>query len=131
LARKGRPVSEPFPRPVSSTPLPSLSELQADRALLSRLPFDALLELRARLGHLALDLDIAISRQMARHVQQRQPEGEPDRLISAEVAATRFGVRRRWLLDHANEIPGVKRLSRKTIRFSERKLARYFDRSTD
>jgi hypothetical protein len=63
--------------------------------------------------------------------QPQQPsEGKPDRLISPEAAATRFGVRRRWLLDHANEIPGVKRLSRKTIRFSERKLARYLDRST-
>jgi hypothetical protein len=33
------------------------------------------------------------------------------------------------LLDHAGEIPGVKRLSRKTIRFSERRLARYLDRT--
>jgi predicted acylesterase/phospholipase RssA len=130
VAGKERPVSEPFPRPVSCAPLPSLSDLQADGALLSRLPLDALLDLRARLGHLAIDLDIAISRQMAPHVQQRQRESEPDRLISAEVAATRFGVKRRWLLDHAGEIPGVKRLSRKTIRFSERKLARFLDRST-
>ncbi len=117
-------VSEPSPRPVSPTPVPGLSELQADRTILARLPLDVLLDARAQVAHLEVDLDVAISRQMARHTQPRQPEAESNRLISPEVAATRFGVKRRWLLDHANEIPGVKRLSRKTIRFSERKLAR-------
>jgi len=33
------------------------------------------------------------------------------------------------LLDHTDQIPGVKRLSRKIVRFSERSLARFFDKS--
>jgi hypothetical protein len=62
--------------------------------------------------------------------QQGSQESEPERLLTPEVAATRFGVKKRWLLDHADEIPGVKRLSRKTIRFSERRLARFLERNT-
>ena len=108
--------------------MPGLDDLQADPATLDRLPLDVLLSLRAQVGHLEVDLDIAISRQMARHTQPRQVETGSDSLISPEVAAARFDVTRRWLLDHANDIPGVKRLSRKTIRFSERKLARYLGR---
>jgi hypothetical protein len=102
----GVAVSEALPRPVGLTPVPGLSELQADRAILALLPLDVLLDLPAQVGHVDVDLDIAISHQMARHNQPRQPEAESDRLISLEVAATRFGVKRRWLLDHANESPG-------------------------
>jgi hypothetical protein len=110
--------------------MPALSELQADRSILARLPLEVLLDLREQVAHLHVDLDIAIARQMARLTQPRKPEAESDRLIAPEVAAALFGVKRRWLLDHANDIPGVKRLSRKTIRFSELKLARYLDRPT-
>jgi len=53
----------------------------------------------------------------------------PDRLLTPEAAAERFGVTKRWLLDHTDQIPGVKRLSRKIVRFSKRSLARFFDKS--
>lgn len=44
-------------------------------------------------------------------------------------AADRFGVTRRWLLDHADQIPGVKRLSRKVVRFSEQHLEGFLARA--
>jgi hypothetical protein len=50
-----------------------------------------------------------------------------DRLLTPEDAAEQFKVSKRWLLHHAYEIPGVRRLSRKTIRFSERALRRHLD----
>ena len=48
-----------------------------------------------------------------------------ERLLTPAEAASRFGVRRRWILEHADEVGG-RRLSRKTIRFPERALERYF-----
>ncbi len=48
-----------------------------------------------------------------------------ERLLTPAEAAARFGVRRRWILEHADEVGG-RRLSRKTIRFPERALERYF-----
>jgi hypothetical protein len=84
-----------------------LSDLRQEAAaLVSHL--DTLLEFRRRLTH-----------------EHRKPE--PDHLLSPEDAAKRFNVKRRWLLDHADEIPGSRRLSRKLIRFSERGLSRYLN----
>jgi hypothetical protein len=57
-----------------------------------------------------------------------EPAPQPEQLLTPEVAAARFRVKKRWLLDHANEIPGVKRLSRMTVRFSERRLARFLEK---
>jgi hypothetical protein len=112
-------------------PLPSLDEVVNNVALIHRLPLGALVALRQQLRHLDTDLDAAILKLMADgNHQQRGQESEPERLLTPEVAATRFGVKKRWLLDHADEIPGVKRLSRKTIRFSERRLARFLERNT-
>lgn len=48
-----------------------------------------------------------------------------ERLLTPEEAAERFGVTRRWILAHADEVGG-RRLSRKTIRFPERALERHF-----
>jgi hypothetical protein len=48
-----------------------------------------------------------------------------ERLLTPAEAAARFGVRRRWILEHADEVGG-RRLSRKTIRFPECALERYF-----
>ncbi len=117
-----------FGEPVLS---PSLSEVMNDPALIDRLPLGALVDLRRQLRRLDADLDAGILRLMAQGSrQQRGQEPEPDQLLTPEVAATRFGVKKRWLLDHANEIPGVKRLSRKTVRFSERRLARFLEKTT-
>jgi hypothetical protein len=112
-------------------PLPSLDEVVNNVALIHHLPLGALVALRQQLRHLDTDLDAAILKLIGDgNHQQRGQESAPERLLTPEVAATRFGVKKRWLLDHADEIPGVKRLSRKTIRFSERRLARFLERTT-
>jgi len=41
-----------------------------------------------------------------------------ERLLTADEAATRLGVSVRWVYDHAHEI-GVRRLSRRCVRFAE------------
>jgi hypothetical protein len=106
--------------------VPGLAELQADPAILSRLPLDVLVDLRRQVRHLDIDLDAAITRQVVVG-QPRQAQAEPDRLLSPKEAAALYSVSVRWLLEHADEIPGVRRLSKKVIRFSERTLRRYLN----
>jgi len=110
--------------------VPTLADVHKDPAILSRVPLAVLIDLRHQVSRLAADLDAALCSALAAtlHLDQR-PVVAPDRLLTPAAAAERFDVTKRWLLDHANDLPGVKRLSRKTIRFSERRLARYLDRT--
>jgi len=50
-----------------------------------------------------------------------------DRLLSPKDAAEILGVKERWLYDHADKIPGTRRLSPRCLRFSERKLHRWME----
>jgi hypothetical protein len=110
---------------------PSLNEVMDNLALIDRLTLEALVDFRRQLRHLDAELDAGILRLMAQGSRRpRAQESEPEQLLTPEAAAARFGVKRRWLLDHASEIPGVTRLSRKTVRFSERRLARFLERSS-
>jgi hypothetical protein len=107
-----------------------LAQVQEDRTILDGLSFPVILDLRRQVSHLAADLDAAFFQAVAQARKEGdRSEVEPDRLLTPEAAAARFGVTKRWLLDHADEIPGVKRLSRKIVRFSERRLARSLDRT--
>jgi len=44
---------------------------------------------------------------------------EPDTLLTAEQAAPRLNVTPHWLYRHWKQLPFARRLSRKTLRFSE------------
>lgn len=109
-------------------PVPSLAQVQEDSTILDGLSLTIILDLRRQVSHLAADLDAAFSSAMTQ-VSKQDDHPKPDRLLTPEAAAERFGVTKRWLLDHADEIPGVKRLSRKIVRFNERRLARFLDRT--
>jgi hypothetical protein len=123
-------VSHPSRHANVSAHVPALADVHKDPTLLEGLPFAVIVDLRRQVSHLAADLDAAFFSAMAeaRRLDHRAEAGH-DRLLTPTEAAERFGVTKRWLLDHATDIPGVKRLSRKIIRFSERRLARYLDRT--
>ena len=113
-----------------ATPAPSLADVLKDTTILEGLPLTVLVDLRRQVSHLAADLDAAIFQAVAEARKEGdRSEAEPDRLLTPKAAAERFGVTKRWLLDHADEMPGVKRLSRKIVRFSERRLARFLDKT--
>lgn len=48
-------------------------------------------------------------------------------LLSAEDVAKRLGTSTRWVYDHADQL-GVKRLSRRCVRFAASAVARYAER---
>jgi hypothetical protein len=52
---------------------------------------------------------------------------EADQLITAEDAAARLSVSPRWVYDHA-DVLGVRRMSRRCVRFSARAVERYATR---
>ena len=54
--------------------------------------------------------------------QARAPE---DRLLTPQEAAARLGVTVRWFYRHADNLPFTRRLSPRTLRFSEGGIARY------
>ena len=116
-------------RSTGPTPTPSLAAVQHDPAILANLPRSAVVELRRQLSHLAADVDAILGHTLPEgRTEAQQPAPEPDRLLTPDVAAARFGVTKRWLLAHADEIPGRRRLSRKVVRFSERQLRRFLDK---
>lgn len=53
------------------------------------------------------------------------PRAQPDRLLTADEAAERLGVNRRWVYRHADSLPFTRRLSEGTVRFSLRGLERW------
>jgi hypothetical protein len=123
-------VRHPSNRSSLPAPLPSLTEVQRDPTILTGLSLTVIVDLRRQISHLTADLDAAFSQAMTQTRPQDPPAPvEPDRWLTPDAAAARFGVTKRWLLDHADQIPGVRRLSRKIVRFSERRLARFLDRT--
>ena len=109
--------------------MPSLAEVQQDPSILTGLPRPAIVELRRQISHLAADVDAVLCQTVPEVRTEDQPtDTESDRLLTPEAAAARFGVTKRWLLSHADEIPGLRRLSRKVVRFSERRLARFLEK---
>jgi len=107
-----------------------LAEVQQDPTILSGLPLPVIVDLRRQISHLGAEVDAVLYQTMTEaRTPDLRAEADSDRLLTPDAAAARFGVTKRWLLEHADEIPGVRRLSRKIVRFSERRLARFIDRS--
>jgi excisionase family DNA binding protein len=50
---------------------------------------------------------------------------DPDTLLTAQQAADRLGVSKRWMYAHADTLPFTKRLTGGTVRFSSRGLDRW------
>jgi hypothetical protein len=90
------------------------------------LPVDSLLELRRQVGHLSVDLDVAISAHtIDAAAKNRGPREEPDTLLTPDQAASIAGVNRSWLIRNSYKLPFARKLSHKVLRFSEVGLRRW------
>ena len=54
--------------------------------------------------------------------------GEPDQLLTAQEAADRLGVNRRWIYRNKDTLPFTRKLSEGTLRFSSRGLEKWKER---
>jgi hypothetical protein len=59
---------------------------------------------------------------------EKPDHAEPERWLTADECREKLNVSRRWVYDHA-ELLGVRRLSRRCIRFDARAVSRYLNRA--
>ena len=112
--------------PTPLTTVPSLDEIAADPSRAERLPTEAARQLLARCMIVQNALLIPALGAPTPQLTAKPPHRETDRLmLTPKQAADRFNIPKRWLLAHADRIPGIARLSRKTIRFDEEALDRW------
>jgi hypothetical protein len=79
-------------------------------------PFDIMLE----------QIRLIVREEIMAAFQNGAPtSGQPDTLLTVEMAASIIGVNPRWLYRHADKLPFVRRINRKTVRFSEAGLRRW------
>jgi hypothetical protein len=103
--------------------VPSLDTVRAEPERLLSLPRPVLLELRRQVGHLAVELDMALT-ETGNNVVVTQPDGaEPDRRLSPPEAAAYLGVPLRYLCDR--KVPGKIKLSHRVTVYSEAALKKY------
>ena len=89
-------MSQPRSGSIVPATTPSLVEVQRDLTILTGLPLPIVVDLRRQISHLAADVDAALYRILSETVTtDRRSGAAPDRLLTPEDAAARFGVTKR------------------------------------
>jgi predicted DNA-binding transcriptional regulator AlpA len=105
---------------------PTLADLVSSPSKVGRARVEAIPELRAELARLDLLLESHFIRQvLGAGSKADDPRDATDKLLAATEAALLLGVTSRWLYRHWKTLPFARRLSRKTLRFSEAGIRRY------
>ena len=86
----------------------------------SRNPFDALLDAFREI--VREEIAAALSNGID------HPAAEKERLLTPDEAAALIGVDKKWLYRHSKQLPFIRRLSKKNIRFNEAGLKRWLAR---
>lgn len=111
---------------MSALHLGSLDQLAADPRAAATVSRETALAL---LSHVALIQAALVARLLAAQAENAGADtpspDPPERLLTPEEAAARLGVTRRYLYRHAKALPFARRLSRKTLRFDARGLAKW------
>jgi len=100
--------------------VPTLADLLGDPARISKLPRDAIAELR---GQIATLDTLLLSRLLVG--EEVQPGTNGDRLLTAAEASRKLGATEDWLYRHATTLPFAVRVGKKHLRFSEAGMERY------
>lgn len=102
-------------------PVPSLDELASDPTKAAGLSPDVARALTLRCAAVLTALAAVGG---PANAPAREPPAD-DHLLTADEAAARLGTSPRWLRRHAGRLPFARRLSRKTLRYSEAGLTRW------
>jgi len=95
---------------------PSLDALLETPAAATEIPTEAIPRLLYQLASIE---QILVSRLLnTTAASATTTTSDPDRLLTAEQAASLLSVTVKWLYRHARQLPFTRRLSRKTLRFS-------------
>lgn len=106
----------------------TLAELAADPSRLEALTEDQLPEVLGELERLRAQVWAQLSRpSLPSGATVGMNGGEPDTMLNAEAVAEILNVDARYVYDHADDWPFTRRLSARTLRFSERGLYRWLE----
>lgn len=105
----------------------TLAHIAADPDSLDRLPEDELPDLLAALEGLRARVWLRLLRPPVESGEDEPREPEADQLLNAEEVAGVLSVATRYVYEHAAAWPFTRRLSRRTLRFSERGMYRWLD----
>src|SRR5689334_16135878 len=108
---------------ITVAPVTLVAELLRNPAQISSLRIDAIPDLIAELSRLQSLLLLRIT--TGKNETPVASRVEKDLLLTAAEAAPLLGVSVRWLYRHWKNLPFSRRLSRKTLRFSEDGVRRY------
>ena len=113
----------PQREPVNLTSVPTLDYLRAHPSLIAKLPQPVLAAVYVDVARLEAALLAALL--VANQGMAQSPTPEPDRLLTPDEAARLLGTTKTWLYRNAPKLAFTKRLTRKTLRFSENGLRKY------
>ncbi len=102
-----------------------LSTLAADPSRVAHVAPEALPALLGELERLRATMWARLQAASVPHTPATPTQRNGDRLLTADEAAVRLGVSRRWVYRKAGALPFTRRLARGTLRFSERGLERW------
>jgi excisionase family DNA binding protein len=105
-----------------------LARLVTDPGAVDLLPREQVPEVVAELERLKLILEARYLTSPSPVPPSRSPALDGDELLTAEEAARRLGVSKRWLYEHASGLPFSRRLGGRTVRFSARGVEKWLER---
>ncbi|MFH1763311.1 MAG: helix-turn-helix domain-containing protein [Gemmatimonadota bacterium] len=109
-------------------PLQRLAWLIADPDQMDMIPLDEIPEIIGVLESVRVRLERRFMAPSLPHQVEPEVSRAPDRQLTAQEAADRAGVTRKWIYNHAESLPFVKKLAPRTYRISERGLKRWLER---
>ena len=120
-------MNEASTRPMPLTPVVDLVGVVTDPDRIKALQPGAVFTLLGQLEVLRAQLWLQLVQQHAHafSVGRDERDRQPDRLLSPSEAAVMLGVTISWLHRHHRQLPFARKLSRKTLRFSELGLRRW------
>lgn len=113
------------------SPAHLLAEIATGPDVLDTIPEEDLPDLLAELERLRSRVWIRLHASRPQVETNGKPPEAPDRMLSVAEAAERLAVSVDWLYRRSDSLPFVRKLSDRTLRFSERGIERWLEAKRD